>query len=86
MQLADLETRLSTDAVYDEFDSIPQCRFNSADGDGRRIENASRNRYADVIPYDDTRVRLPPTEGNPDGYINASHVKVRMTVALCLRS
>jgi protein tyrosine phosphatase len=41
-------------------------------------ENIRRNRYADVIPYDDTRVRLIPTKDNLHGYINASHVKVRI--------
>jgi len=41
-------------------------------------DNARRNRYADVIPYDDTRVRLIPTKDNLHGYINASHVKVRV--------
>lgn len=46
--------------------------------DGRLADNTRRNRYADVIPYDDTRVRLIPTKENLHGYINASHVKVRV--------
>jgi tyrosine-protein phosphatase non-receptor type 14/21 len=77
-QLADFESKLSNNTVYDEFDSIPPARINSSIQDGRLAENTRRNRYADVIPYDDTRVRLIPTKDNLHGYINASHVKIRV--------
>ncbi|CAF0945057.1 unnamed protein product [Adineta ricciae] len=73
--LIDLESKLSNDAVYDEFNSIPSCRLNRFNEDGQQSENSYRNRYIDVIPYNDTRVRLIPTRDNPYGYINASHVK-----------
>ncbi|CAF4022120.1 unnamed protein product, partial [Rotaria magnacalcarata] len=76
--LADFESKLSNNIVYDEFDSIPVSRINGSIQDGRLSDNTHRNRYADVIPYDDTRVRLIPTKDNLHGYINASHVKIRV--------
>lgn len=39
-------------------------------------ESRERNRFHDVLPYDDTRVELVPTKENNTGYINASHIKV----------
>lgn len=39
--------------------------------DALKTENSKRNRYRDVLPYDDTRVRLVDEEND---YINASHV------------
>jgi tyrosine-protein phosphatase non-receptor type 14/21 len=38
--------------------------------------NINRNRFKDVLPYDDNRVKLTPTKDNPQGYINASHIRV----------
>lgn len=76
--LSDLQSKFSSKTIYDEFDSIPFSRLNSSTEDGRLDENVKRNRFADVIPYDDTRVRLIPTKTNLHGYINASHVKIRI--------
>lgn len=39
-------------------------------------DNASRNRYKDVLPYEENRVRLTPTKDNKMGYVNASHITV----------
>ena len=40
-------------------------------------ENTAKNRYADILPYDDARVHLEVTvPGSDDDYINASHLKV----------
>lgn len=39
--------------------------------DACKKENLARNRYKDVLPYDDTRVRLV---SETNDYINASHV------------
>lgn len=76
--MAEFESKIASNTVYDEFDSIPLSRMNCSSQDGRFTENIYRNRYPDVIPYDDTRVRLIPTKENLHGYINASHVKVRI--------
>ncbi|CAF1545885.1 unnamed protein product, partial [Didymodactylos carnosus] len=79
-QLSEFILKVETGSVYDEFDSIPLCRMtnNNLFQDGRLSENIERNRFPDVIPYDDTRVRLIPVKENLQGYINASHVKIRI--------
>lgn len=63
--------------VFTEYERIQKKRL--LDGDcsiARLPENAERNRFQDVLPYDDTRVELVPTKENNTGYINASHIKV----------
>jgi protein tyrosine phosphatase len=44
--------------------------------------NRQRNRFSDVVPYDDNRVQLAATKLNPDGYINASHIRVRCGICI----
>ncbi|XP_065828956.1 tyrosine-protein phosphatase non-receptor type 12-like [Oscarella lobularis] len=42
---------------------------------GRNPVNKKKNRYKDVLPYDHSRVELPPTEGvDGSDYINASYM------------
>ncbi|XP_077179542.1 tyrosine-protein phosphatase non-receptor type 21 isoform X2 [Paroedura picta] len=72
-----LEQRLEQGMVFTEYERIQKKR--PADGEcsiARLPENAERNRFQDVLPYDDTRVELVPTKENNTGYINASHIKV----------
>ena len=48
-------------------------------------ENTAKNRYADILPYDDARVHLEVTvPGSDDDYINASHLKV--VIFICVTS
>lgn len=64
--------------VFTEYERVQKKRL--LDGEcsiARLPENAERNRFQDVLPYDDTRVELVPTKENNTGYINASHIKVR---------
>uniref|UniRef100_A0A8C4XR98 Tyrosine-protein phosphatase non-receptor type n=1 Tax=Falco tinnunculus TaxID=100819 RepID=A0A8C4XR98_FALTI len=73
-----LEQRLEQGMVFTEYERIQKKRL--IDGEcsiARLPENAERNRFQDVLPYDDTRVELVPTKENNTGYINASHIKVR---------
>ncbi|KFO18256.1 Tyrosine-protein phosphatase non-receptor type 21 [Fukomys damarensis] len=72
-----LEQRLEQGMVFTEYERIPKKRL--VDGvcsTARLPENAERNRFQDVLPYDDVRVELVPTKENNTGYINASHIKV----------
>lgn len=67
--------------VFTEYDRIQKKRL--IDGEcsiAQLPENAERNRFQDVLPYDDARVELVPTKENNTGYINASHIKVRLTL------
>ncbi|KAL5008966.1 hypothetical protein ScPMuIL_014547 [Solemya velum] len=71
-----LETKLSENMVFKEFEQVPkkmphfECQF------ARQPENECRNRFRDVLPYDNTRVKLCPRRDNSCGYINASHVRI----------
>ncbi|XP_029453610.1 tyrosine-protein phosphatase non-receptor type 21 isoform X2 [Rhinatrema bivittatum] len=72
-----LEQRLEQGMVFTEYERILKRRLVGGECATARLpENAERNRYQDVLPYDDTRVELVPTKENNTGYINASHVKV----------
>lgn len=43
----------------------------------KKAENAHKNRYRDVLPYDSTRVRLFPVPSEPGSdYINANFIQV----------
>lgn len=64
--------------VFTEYERIQKKRLMDGECSIARLpENAERNRFQDVLPYDDTRVELVPTKENNTGYINASHIKVR---------
>lgn len=71
-----LEQKLEQGLVFTEYEQMPKKWPNSKCSIAELPENAERNRFHDVLPYDDTRVELVPTKENNTGYINASHVKV----------
>lgn len=73
-----LEQRLEQGMVFTEYERILKKRLVDGECSTARLpENAERNRFQDVLPYDDARVELVPTKENNTGYINASHIKVR---------
>uniref|UniRef100_A0A8C5TDK3 Tyrosine-protein phosphatase non-receptor type n=1 Tax=Malurus cyaneus samueli TaxID=2593467 RepID=A0A8C5TDK3_9PASS len=72
-----LEQRLEQGMVFTEYERIQKKRLRDGECSIARLpENAERNRFQDVLPYDDTRVELVPTKENNTGYINASHIKI----------
>ncbi|KAM5127151.1 tyrosine-protein phosphatase non-receptor type 21-like, partial [Mantella aurantiaca] len=72
-----LEQRLEEGMVFTEYEQTLKKRLPDTECSIARLpENAERNRFPDVLPYDDTRVELVPTKENNTGYINASHIKV----------
>merc|ERR1719209_1552344 len=77
-RIKELESKINGGQVFAEFEKIPRKRppmlmdVTTASME----ENESRNRFKDVLPYEDTRVKLKPTGSNPNGYINASHIKI----------
>uniref|UniRef100_A0A2I2YW03 Protein tyrosine phosphatase non-receptor type 21 n=3 Tax=Gorilla gorilla gorilla TaxID=9595 RepID=A0A2I2YW03_GORGO len=75
-----LEQRLEQGMVFTEYERILKKRLVDGECSTARLpENAERNRFQDVLPYDDARVELVPTKENNTGYINASHVKVSVS-------
>lgn len=80
LQCKILEQRLEQGMVFTEYERILKKRLVNGECSTARLpENAERNRFQDVLPYDDARVELVPTKENNTGYINASHIKVRGT-------
>ncbi|XP_063908264.1 uncharacterized protein LOC135126273 isoform X2 [Zophobas morio] len=54
-----------------QFEAVPRARVTNCQ-QGQLYENANKNRYNNVLPYDETRVIL---QGNSEGdYINANYV------------
>ncbi|XP_022666879.1 tyrosine-protein phosphatase non-receptor type 11-like isoform X2 [Varroa destructor] len=62
---------------WEEFEQIQQqeCKHLYSRKEGQKPENRSRNRYKNILPFDDTRVILK-RPGQPNGYINANYIRV----------
>ncbi|EFN65023.1 Tyrosine-protein phosphatase non-receptor type 11 [Camponotus floridanus] len=64
---------------WEEFESLQQleCRHLFSRKEGLRPENRAKNRYKNILPFDDTRVRLKDVDPNIPGadYINANYIK-----------
>ncbi|XP_040056499.1 tyrosine-protein phosphatase non-receptor type 21 isoform X1 [Gasterosteus aculeatus] len=73
---AALEQHMERGELLKEYESIPKRRPSGECTIAQLPESGDKNRFQDVLPYDDTRVELVPTKENNTGYINASHVKV----------
>ncbi|PIO14058.1 hypothetical protein AB205_0026780, partial [Aquarana catesbeiana] len=57
------------------FQSIPRVFSKFAIKEARKPCNQTKNRYIDILPYDDNRVVLSEIHGEPGSdYINASYV------------
>ncbi|XP_073449057.1 receptor-type tyrosine-protein phosphatase C isoform X4 [Aquarana catesbeiana] len=77
-QLLDTYKRKNADEgrlFLDEFQSIPRVFSKFAIKEARKPCNQTKNRYIDILPYDDNRVVLSEIHGEPGSdYINASYV------------
>ncbi|KAM8913437.1 tyrosine-protein phosphatase non-receptor type 21 isoform 2-T2 [Spinachia spinachia] len=73
---AALEQHMERGELLKEYESIPKRRPTGECAIAQLPESGDKNRFQDVLPYDETRVELIPTKENNTGYINASHVKV----------
>lgn len=71
-----LENRLAEGQVFLEFEQIIKKKPIDDFGSALLPENLNRNRFKDVLPYEENRVRITPTKENRTGYINASHIAV----------
>ncbi|XP_031435642.1 tyrosine-protein phosphatase non-receptor type 21 isoform X2 [Clupea harengus] len=71
-----LEQRVEQGTVFAEYEQVAKRRPGNDCTIALLPENGERNRFQDVLPYDDTRVELVPTKENNTGYINASHIRV----------
>lgn len=69
-----LEARLVKGDILQEFEAIPKIKAGADFTTATKAENSARNRYKDIVPYEENRVKLMPTKDNKSGYINASHI------------
>lgn len=70
-----LEKKLSDQALFFEFEKIPKIPKPNPDfASAQHPDNATRNRFKDILPYEENRVRLSAKRDNKHGYINASHI------------
>lgn len=78
VQVADLATYVTKKKTKDnfvtEYEMLPQGQLYSWDI-ASKPENKTKNRYGNIIPYDESRVVLPVINDNPHSdYINASYI------------
>lgn len=78
-QCKHLELRLTEDRLFAEYEQIPKKRPECNLATATLPDNTERNRFRDVVPYEENRVELVPNKENNTGYINASHIKVSST-------
>uniref|UniRef100_A0A672HCC9 Tyrosine-protein phosphatase non-receptor type n=1 Tax=Salarias fasciatus TaxID=181472 RepID=A0A672HCC9_SALFA len=71
-----LEQHMEMGELMKEYESIPKRHPGAECSVAQLQESGDKNRFQDVLPYDDTRVELVPTKENNTGYINASHITV----------
>ncbi|KAM4723323.1 tyrosine-protein phosphatase non-receptor type 21 isoform 2-T2 [Anableps anableps] len=71
-----LERHVEMGELLKEFESVPKRLPGEQCNIALIPENRDKNRFLDVLPYDNSRVELVPTKENNTGYINASHIKV----------
>lgn len=70
-----VKQRFENVLLLSEFEQLPKKRIQKCVTSVATMpENAERNRFRDVLPYDDTRIKLEPTKLNRKGYINASEI------------
>uniref|UniRef100_UPI0037E8684F tyrosine-protein phosphatase non-receptor type 21 isoform X1 n=1 Tax=Semicossyphus pulcher TaxID=241346 RepID=UPI0037E8684F len=74
-----LEQHMERGELLKEYESIPKRRPSGECTIAMQPESSDKNRFQDVMPYDDTRVELVPTKENNTGYINASHVRITVS-------
>lgn len=74
-----MELKLEEEQVFTEYEHIPKKRVDCVLTTATVPENVERNRFRDVVPYEENRVELVPNKENNTGYINASHIKVHLS-------
>ncbi|XP_071006878.1 tyrosine-protein phosphatase non-receptor type 14-like [Oncorhynchus clarkii lewisi] len=74
-----LELKLEEERVFTEYEQIPKKRADCVVTTATLPDNGERNRFRDVVPYEENRVELVPNKENNTGYINASHIKVMIS-------
>ena len=61
-------------SLIEEFERIPKKKAECNVTVANLAENVARNRFKDVVPYDENRVKITNDKDNKYGYVNASHI------------
>jgi len=70
-----LESKLAEGEVVREFEKIPKKKTTHCNTNVALVgDNIPRNRFKDVVPYDENRVKIINDKENKYGYVNASHI------------
>ncbi|XP_038140282.1 tyrosine-protein phosphatase non-receptor type 6 isoform X2 [Cyprinodon tularosa] len=76
------EGEKSKAGFWEEFDTLQkqEAKVKKSREEGQRPENKSKNRYKNILPFNDTRVLLKNADPNVVGsdYINANYVKNKL--------
>ncbi|KAM4567960.1 tyrosine-protein phosphatase non-receptor type 6 isoform 1-T1 [Fundulus diaphanus] len=76
------EGEKSKAGFWEEFDALQklEAKVKKSREEGQRPENKSKNRYKNILPFNDTRVILQNADPNVVGsdYINANYVKDKL--------
>ncbi|XP_033624610.1 tyrosine-protein phosphatase non-receptor type 21-like [Asterias rubens] len=78
-----LEEHLRDGQVFTEYELIPKRRPGAIFYTAQLPDNEVRNRFKDVLPYEDKRIELAPMHDNSTGYINASNIKISIARETC---
>uniref|UniRef100_A0A665W3Z6 protein-tyrosine-phosphatase n=1 Tax=Echeneis naucrates TaxID=173247 RepID=A0A665W3Z6_ECHNA len=67
---------------WEEFEVLQQqeCKLLYPRKEGQKLENKSKNRYKNILPFDTTRVEIRETDPDVPGadYINANYIRVSL--------
>ena len=66
--------RISVPSLVTEYELIPREKAAATSNVASHADNLAKNRFRDVLPYDENRISLTPTKDNKLGYVNASHI------------
>ncbi len=81
----DTSVNRKIDSVREEFDGIPAIHRNHTFESSSENSNKRKNRYYNILPCDETRVRL--IDRNPvDDYINANFISFDKYWAICTQA
>ncbi|KAK7067868.1 hypothetical protein SK128_015532, partial [Halocaridina rubra] len=73
-RVVQLEGKLFGADILQEFEGLPRKKPNADFTSAMKPDNIPRNRYKDIVPYEENRVKITPAKDNKSGYINASHI------------
>jgi len=71
-----LENLIETDDILHMFEKLYRRKPDGTFENARLNQNLSKNRYRDISPYDDTRVKL---QDSSNDYINANYVNMQIS-------